>query len=158
MGNDKLENKVFVDADACPVKEEIARAALPFGIPVWMVSSYNHVLPDLPGVTNFTVDASSQSADLFIANRLRRGDVLVTGDYGLATIGLAKQAFVMSPRGLVFTDENIGRLLDERHYSAKRRRAGLRSRGPKPLSVHEKDTFLHVLTKVLRNLQENGYS
>jgi uncharacterized protein YaiI (UPF0178 family) len=150
-----LVTKVLVDADACPVKEEIARAALPFGIPVWMVSSYNHVLPELPGTTNYIVDASSQSADLFIANRLQRGDVLITGDYGLATIGLAKRAFVISPRGLVFTDDNIGRLLDERHRSAKMRRAGVRTKGPKPLTASEKDNFLRILTKVLSGLQEN---
>jgi uncharacterized protein len=153
--NESKANKVFVDADACPVKEEIARAALPFGITVWMVSSYNHVLPELPGVTNVTVDASSQSADLYIANRLRSGDVLVTGDYGLATIALAKRARVLSPRGMIFTDDNIGSLLEDRHYSAKRRRAGQRTKGPRPLTAQEKDNFLHNLTKFLHDMQEN---
>ncbi|WP_274363268.1 YaiI/YqxD family protein [Paenibacillus thermotolerans] len=150
--------KVLVDADACPVKEEIAYAAVPLGIPVWMVSSYNHVLPEFSGVTNITVDAVSQAADLYIANRLAHGDVLVTGDYGLATIGLAKRAFVLSPRGMVFTNDNIDRLLDERHAAAKRRRAGKRTKGPKPLTDQEKDIFLQVLTKVLRGLQENGHT
>jgi uncharacterized protein YaiI (UPF0178 family) len=147
--------KIIVDADACPVKEEISLAAVRFGIPAWMVSSYNHRLPELPGVTNFQVDASDQSADLFIANRLAPGDVLVTGDYGLATIGLAKRAIVLSPRGSMYTNENIDRLLEERHQSAKRRRAGGRTKGPKPFTSEDRDKFLHVLTKVLRGLQEN---
>jgi uncharacterized protein YaiI (UPF0178 family) len=127
-----------------------------FGIPVWMVSSYNHRLPELPGVTNYQVDASDQSADLFIANRLSAGDVLITGDYGLATIGLAKRTTVLSPRGSMYTNENIDRLLLERHESAKRRRAGGRTKGPKPFTDTDRDRFLHVLTKVLASLQENA--
>lgn len=148
--------KIVVDADACPVKEQISRAAVQFQVSAWMVSSYKHVLPDLPGVTNFQVDASDQSADLFIANRLAPGDVLVTGDYGLATIGLAKRAIVMSPRGSMYTNENIDRLLEERHQSAKRRRAGLRTKGPRPFTEADRDRFLQTLTKVLRALQEIG--
>jgi len=148
--------KIVVDADACPVKEQVSQAALLYRVPVWMVSSYNHRLPDLPGVQNFQVDASDQSADLFIANRLCAGDVLVTGDYGLATIGLAKRAIVLSPRGSMYTNDNIDRLLEERHQSAKRRRAGGRTKGPKPFTEQDRDRFLHVLTKVLSGLQENG--
>lgn len=147
--------KLLIDADACPVKVEISKAALPFGIPVWMVSSYAHELPELPGVTNVRVDNSSQAADLYIANRLASGDVLVTGDYGLATIGLAKRAYVLAPRGHPYTEENIDRMLEERHYSAKQRRAGGRTKGPKPFTLEDRDRFLHVLTKLLTRLQEN---
>lgn len=150
--------KIVVDADACPVKEEISRAAVRFGVPVWMVSSYNHQMPDLPGVTNIQVDASDQAADLYIANRLAPGDVLVTGDYGLAVIGLAKRSSVLSPRGMAFTNANIDRLLEERHLSAKRRRAGGRTKGPRPFTKEDKDRFLQVLTKVLTQLQENDLS
>lgn len=149
-------SKIIVDADACPVKEQISRLAVLYGVPAVMVSSYNHRLPELPGVTNVQVDASDQSADLYIANRLEPGDVLVTGDYGLATIGLAKRAQVMSPRGTMFTNDNIDRLLEERHQSAKRRRAGGRTKGPRPFTAEDRDRFLHVLTKVLRSMQENA--
>ncbi|HZG55872.1 YaiI/YqxD family protein [Paenibacillus sp.] len=148
--------KIVVDADACPVKEQISSTAVRFGVPVWMVSSYNHRLPELPGVTIFQVDASDQAADLFIANRLSPGDVLVTQDYGLATIGLAKRTTVLSPRGTMFTNDNIDRLLEERHQSAKRRRAGGRTKGPKPFTAEDRDRFLHVLTKVLSRMQENA--
>lgn len=147
---------MIVDADACPVKPEISQAGVHFGIPVWMVSSYNHRLPELPGVTNIQVDASDQSVDLFIANRLANRDVMVTGDYGLAAIGLAKGATVVSPRGTVFTNDNIGHFLDERHRSAKRRRAGGRTKGPKPFTENDRENFRHALTKVLGGLQENG--
>jgi len=148
--------KIVVDADACPVKAEIAETAGALNVPAVMVSSYNHRLPDYPGVTNVQVDASDQSADLYIANRIARGDVLITGDYGLATIGLAKGARVLSPRGMLYTDENIDRLLEERHYSAKRRRAGGRTKGPKPFTAEDRNRFQQVLTKVLRDLQENA--
>ena len=148
--------KIVVDADACPVKAEIAETAGARNVPVVMVSSYNHRLPDYPGVTNVQVDASDQSADLYIANRIAGGDVLITGDYGLATIGLAKGARVLSPRGMLYTDDNIDRLLEERHYSAKRRRAGGRTKGPKPFTAEDRNRFQQVLTKVLHDLQENA--
>ncbi|MCI3919709.1 YaiI/YqxD family protein [Paenibacillus sp. TRM 82003] len=149
-------SKIIVDADACPVKEQVSQLAVRFDVPAVMVSSYNHRLPELPGVTNVQVDASDQSADLYIANRMKPGDVLVTGDYGLATIGLAKRAFVLSPRGTMFTNDNIDRLLEERHQNSKRRRAGGRTRGPRPFTTEDRDRFLHVLTKVLQSMQENG--
>lgn len=146
--------KIVVDADACPVKEQISEAAVRFGVPVWMVSSYDHCLPELPGVTNVQVDAGNQSVDLYIANRLHAGDVLVTGDYGLAVIGLAKRCTVLSPRGTSFTNANIDRLLAERHASAKMRRAGGRTKGPKRFTAEDRDSFLQALTKVLSGMQE----
>ena len=121
-----------------------------------MVSSYDHRLPDLPGVTNVQVDAGNQSVDLYIANRLHPGDVLITGDYGLAVIGLAKRCVVLSPRGSSFTNDNIDRLLAERHASAKMRRAGGRAKGPKAFTAEDRDRFLQALTKVLSRMQENA--
>jgi len=148
--------KIVVDADACPVKEEVSRAAVRFGVPAWMVSSWDHRLPELPGVTNIQVDAGKDSVDLFIANRLSPGDVLVTGDYGLAALALARRSAVLTPRGRMLTNANIGQLLSERHESAKFRRAGGRAKGPKPFTAEDRDRFLQALTKLLAQMQENG--
>lgn len=146
---------IIVDADACPVKPEIAEAAKRCGARVTMVASFDHRLEPKEGVEIIQVDRSDQSVDLYIANRLRPGNILVTQDFGLATIGLAKQAIVLSNRGQQYSDRTIDFLLESRHESAKRRRGGKHSKGPKPFTEEDRHMFLQSLTKVLRGLQEN---
>ncbi|ANE47328.1 hypothetical protein SY83_14815 [Paenibacillus swuensis] len=147
--------RILVDADACPVKQEIVSAGASFGAEVWMIASYDHRLKEMAGVHNVQVDRSDQSVDLYIANQLRPGDVLVTQDFGLATIGLAKRAVVLSNRGQRYTDLTMDFLLETRHEQAKKRRGGMRSRGPKPMTDEDRKHFLQTLTKVLTNMQEN---
>lgn len=148
--------KIIVDADACPVKQEIAQTANTFHVPVWMIASYDHLLPELEGVRIIQVDRSDQSADMYIANQLRSGDILVTQDFGLATIGLAKDAIVLSNRGQRYTDRTIDFLLDRRAQQAKQRRSGARSKGPKRLTDSDRARFLQTLTENIIRLQENN--
>jgi uncharacterized protein YaiI (UPF0178 family) len=148
--------KILVDADACPVKPEIVAAGRQFGVRVVMVASFDHALQEMDGVTVIQVDRSDQSVDLYIANRLAANDILVTQDFGLATIGLSKRAVVLSNRGQIYTDEAIGFLLERRHEHAKQRRSGKRSKGPKPFTAEDRNKFLQTLTKVLLRLQENA--
>ena len=148
--------KIVVDADACPVKAEIISVAERFGVDVLIVASYDHRMPPSDGrVTVVQVDRSDQSVDLYIANRIGRGDVLVTQDFGLATIGLSKGAIALSNRGQEYRDETIGFLLERRHELAKQRRGGKYSKGPRPFTEEDKTFFLQSLTKVLIRLQEN---
>ncbi|MEI7026707.1 YaiI/YqxD family protein [Paenibacillus sp. y28] len=146
----------MVDADACPVKPEIVRIAREFGISVEMVASHDHRLQEEDGVRIVQVDSSDQSVDLFIANRLQRGDVLVTQDFGLATIGLARQAVALSVRGQIYSERTIDFLLQTRHESAKKRRSGQRTKGPKAFTDEDRRNFQQTLTKVLVGMQENG--
>ena len=147
--------RIVVDADACPVKQEITQVAKVFSVPVLMVASFDHRLQPAEGVEIVQVDRSDQSVDLYIANRIQAKDILVTQDFGLATIGLAKRGIVLSPRGQQYTDETIDFLLDRRHTQAKQRRSGKHSKGPKPFTDEDRQIFQHKLTKVLKNLQEN---
>lgn len=147
--------KIIVDADACPVKREIAETARQFHVPVLLVASYAHRLEAEAGVQIVQVDPSSQSVDLYIANRISPGDVLVTQDFGLATIGLAKRAHVLSNHGQLYTDSTIDFLLERRHQLAKDRRGGKRGKGPRAFTDEDRKKFLQNLTKVLRLLQEN---
>ncbi len=150
-----VQARIVVDADACPVKREIVEAARIAEAEVVMVASYDHRLEALDRVSIVQVDRSDQSVDLYIANHLRAGDILVTQDFGLATIGLAKRSIVLSNRGQRYTDQTIGFLLESRHESAKRRRNGKHSKGPKPFTDDDRRSFLQSLTKVLHDLQEN---
>lgn len=151
-----LESKIVVDADACPVKAEIIKAAGQYGVQVLMVASFDHRLSEGEGVTVVQVDRSNQSADLYIANHIRAGDVLVTQDFGLAAIGLGKRAIALSNRGQTYTDRTIDFLLEKRHESAKQRRNGKHSKGPKPFTQEDRNSFLQTLTKVLTHLQDYG--
>ncbi|MDG0812159.1 YaiI/YqxD family protein [Cohnella rhizosphaerae] len=150
--------RVVVDADACPVKPEIAACVRAAGTRALLVSSHAHVLHAEEGVDVVTVDASDQAADLYIANALKASDILVTGDYGLAALGLARGAAVLTPRGKTIDEENIDELLAQRHFSAKQRRGGMRTRGPKPFTDEDRDRFQQKLTKLLRRLQENSFA
>jgi len=148
-------NRVVVDGDACPVKSEIAHVVRSCGATAVMVSSHAHVLTPEEAVTVVTVDASDQAADLYIANMLTSRDVLVTGDYGLAAIGLSRGAAVLTPRGKEIRDDDIGGLLEQRHWSAKLRRGGKRTKGPPAFTGEDRARFLQKLTALLQNLQEN---
>jgi len=148
-------NRVVVDADACPVKSEIAHAVRSCGAAAVMVSSHAHVLTPEEAVTVVTVDASDQAADLYIANILTSRDVLVTGDYGLAAIGLSRGAAVLTPRGKEIRDDDIGGLLEQRHWSAKLRRGGKRTKGPSAFTKEDRTRFLQKLTALLQLRQEN---
>lgn len=147
--------RIVVDADACPVKDTIVEVAARFGAHVVMVASHNHRIEPAEGVTVVQVDASDQSTDLHIANRLRKRDVLVTQDFGLAAIGLAKGAVALSFRGQRYTAETIEYLLAHRHALSRQRRGGARIKGPRAMTDEDKLRFQHALTKVLTRLQEN---
>jgi uncharacterized protein len=150
--------RIIVDADACPVKDEIVQTAFKFHTSVLMVASFDHRLQQREGVEIVQVDRSDQSVDLYIANHIRSGDVLVTQDFGLAAIGLAKGAVTLSNRGQQFTNDNIDYLLARRHEQARLRRGGKHTKGPRPFSPEDREIFLQSLTKVLNELQENVQS
>lgn len=147
---------IVVDADACPVKREIVEVARKFAVPVLMVASHDHRLQEEEGVAIMQVDRSDQSVDLYIVNHIRRGDIVVTQDFGLATIVLSRGAIALSPRGQQYDDSNIDYLMERRHELAKRRRSGGRTKGPKAMSNDDRAYFLQNLTKVLQTRQENA--
>lgn len=147
--------RIIVDADACPVKREIIETSRPFPVEVMFIASHDHLLLGEDGVTVVQVDRADQSVDLYIANRLRQRDILITQDFGLATIGLAKQAVVLSFRGQAYTDRTIDFLMARRHELAKRRRAGGKTKGPKPFTDQDRKAFQQQLTKVLHDVAGN---
>lgn len=143
--------KIIVDGDACPVKTEIIETARKFQTSVCMVASFDHRLPDVPDVEMIQVDRSDQSADMYIANYVKRGDIVITQDFGLACIVMAKHAITISFRGEQYTEDNIDYLLERRAESAKRRRQGIRSKGPKPFTDEDRKRFQQKLTNILDN-------
>lgn len=144
--------KILVDADACPVKDIIVKTSKKYHTDVYMVTDASHILfyPE-ENVHVVTVDKGADSADLAIANRTEKGDICITGDYGLATLLLAKKATVIHPNGFFYTTENIDRMLFERHLSREMRRQKKgRSGHIKKRTKDDDEAFLLVFEKVLK--------
>jgi uncharacterized protein YaiI (UPF0178 family) len=155
LDNDQaaVRMKILVDADACPVIPEINDVAGEFAVPVTLVSNYCHDMEQYEGVTIVIVDKEADAVDLAVANLTVRGDIVVTQDYGLAALALGKGASAISPRGRIFGEHNIEGLLHKRHISRKQRKRGIRTRGPKPMTIEDRKTFarnLHSLIQAAR--------
>lgn len=142
-------SRILVDADACPVRLEVIRAGRLHSWPVILVAGPSQVLSDEPGVQVVRVDADPQAADLALANRAAPGDVLVTGDYGLAALALARGARVLDFRGRLVHQGNIDGLLATRHVAHKTRRAGGRTRGPRAMGAEDRSRFRQALEALL---------
>lgn len=111
---------IYVDADACPVKTIIEEIAKENKIPVTMVIDVNHILTsDYSEI--ITVSQGADSVDLYLINRVKKGDIVVSQDYGVAALALGKGAMAISNSGLIFTDDNIDKLLFERYLGKKQR-------------------------------------
>ncbi len=119
---------IYVDADACPVKDIIEAVAKKYKIPVTMIIDVNHILySDYSEI--ITVSQGADSVDLALINRVQKGDIVVSQDYGVAALALGKGAYAIGNSGLLYTKDNIDRLLFERFMHGKVRRAGKAGRG-----------------------------
>lgn len=140
--------KILVDADACPVKNIIEEVAGQFSLEVIMVSNINHLI-ESQYASVVVVDGASQSADIAIINLARPGDVVVTQDYGLASMVMAKGTRALTPGGKIYTDENIDRLLLSRFLNQKARRAGERIKGPRKRAGQDDRKFATSLQQII---------
>ena len=140
--------KILVDADACPVKEIIVRLAKQRNIPVTMLIDTSHQINDGYS-TIITVDKQADSVDFALMGMLTRDDVVVTQDYGLAAMALGKGAKVINQNGMIYTNDNIDKLLMERHISAKVRRGGGRTKGPAKRTKEDNERFEAAFAKLL---------
>lgn len=142
---------VFVDADACPVVDETIFVAKKFNLPVTLITDTAHIM-NREGATTITVEKGSDSADFRLVNMVKKGDVVISQDYGLAAMALAKGAHVLNQNGSRYTNENIDSLLMSRHIGQKIRRAGGRTKGPSKRTKEQDERFLLALEALLRQL------
>ncbi|GEN33222.1 MULTISPECIES: YaiI/YqxD family protein [Aneurinibacillus] len=148
--------EIWVDADACPVKDIILAEAKHKEIPVNYVASYNHRLSlSHPLARLITVDAAYQSADMYIINHAKAGDIVVTDDYGLACLVLGKRCLALGTRGKEYTKDNISFLLMNRHISQQMAKTGGKRKGPRPLFNEEIEHFRQNLRKLLLSQEGN---
>ncbi|ANP47439.1 YaiI/YqxD family protein [Candidatus Viadribacter manganicus] len=134
---------IFVDADACPVKEEIYRVARRTGCPVQVVAnSFMRVPPD---VKLTVVEAGPDIADDWIAERVQRGDIVVTNDIPLADRTLKAGAAALGATGKAFTESSIGAAMAQRELMEHLRSFGEGGGGPRPFSQADRSRFLSAL-------------
>jgi uncharacterized protein YaiI (UPF0178 family) len=142
--------RILVDADACPGKEIIESTAKSYKIDVVLYCDINHVLSSTYSVVKY-MDSGSQSVDIAVANETKPGDIVVTQDFGVAAMALGKKAYAINPKGFIYDNENIDRLLFERHISQKVRRSGGKTAGHKKRNSDDDERLKRNLTKIIEN-------
>lgn len=146
--------KIYVDADACPVKDIIITEGTKYGIPIILVTSISHYSnKNQPsGVETIYVDTGADAADYRIMKLAKKGDIIITQDYGLASLGLAKGCTVIHHKGFTYTNENIDQLLQTRYLSAMARKSGKRTKGPKPFTEEDRLQFKKLFLNLLKEI------
>lgn len=144
-------SRIFVDADACPVKAEVERVATRHKVSVFMVSNGGLRPSPNPLIENVIVPEGPDVADMWIADRAGSGDVVVTGDIPLAAKCVAAGARVLKPNGEALTETNVGQALAMRDLMSDLRAADpFRQGGGKSFSKADRSRFLDTLERVLR--------
>ena len=140
--------QLWIDADACPVVDIAIRTALKHNVLVTLVCDDAHWM-QREGAQTITVSRGADSADLVLVNLLHPGDAVVTQDYGLAALCLARGALPMDQNGRIYTNDNIDSLLGMRHVAARVRRGGGRMKGPPKRTKEQDQHFEEALHRLL---------
>jgi uncharacterized protein YaiI (UPF0178 family) len=141
--------EIFVDGDACPVKDEVYAVAARLGLAVVVVANQRiHVPADL-GVEMIVVPDGPDVADDWIAEEIRAGDVVITADIPLAARCLEVGAFALGTNGREFTQDSIGSALATREIKASIRESGVVTGGPPPLTSRDRSRFSNILDRVV---------
>lgn len=145
--------RILVDADACPVKDEIYRVAKRYELQVTLIANswMNH--PRGSFVELVVVDKESDSADDWIAAAASEGDIVITGDIPLASRCLENGARVLGQRGREFTESNIGDALATRHLLTQLRDQGTMMGGPRPFQKKDRSLFLQKLDELVNAIR-----
>jgi len=140
---------IFIDADACPVKDEVYRVAQRYGLQVHVVANAFIQVPAHPKIARVVVQAGPDVADDWIAQRATPGDVVITNDIPLAERVLQAGAAAVSPTGRPFTVDSIGTAIAQRAIMEQLRSTGAVAGGPKPFDRTDRSRFLQALDEII---------
>ena len=144
---------IYIDADGCPVIEETLQAGEDFGFPVTLVCDTSHVFP-YEHVVILMADKGRDSTDFLLLSLVKKGDIVVTQDYGLAALVLSKEGYPISCNGVPYTTENINRLLTMRHVCSVERKHGNYGNHAKKRTQQDNERFLDGLYALCESLQD----
>jgi uncharacterized protein len=145
--------RIYVDADACPVKDEIYKVAARHGLPVSVVANGYIRVPQDPMIERVAAGSAPDAADDWIAQRAGASDIVITADIPLASRCVKAGAQVIAPTGKPFTPDSIGMTLAVRNLMHDLRSAGEVTGGPAAFSPRDRSTFLAALDQAVRRLQ-----
>ena len=149
---------LYIDADACPVKDECYRVAERHGIGTFVVSNSFINIPRDPMIERVIVSDGFDAADNWIAERVSRGDIVITADVPLADRCVRAGADAIAPNGRAFTQSSIGNALATRNLMQELREAGQITGGSRPFSPKDRSTFLSALDLAIVRLKRAGFS
>jgi uncharacterized protein len=147
--------RIYVDADACPVKDEVYRVAGRYQLPVFVVTNSFMRIPQDPLIQRVAVPAGADAADNWIAERVDASAIVISADIPLANRCVKAGAAVIAPNGKTFTEDSIGIALAVRDLMTDLRSAGETTGGPRPFSPRDRSAFLSALDQAIRRIQRS---
>lgn len=150
-----MTTKIYIDADACPVKEEVYRVAERYKLSVILVANQNIKTPLSQWIEMKVVTGSFDAADDWIVQEAKANDVVITSDILLAQRCVLKGTRVLGPKGEEFTEDNIGSIVASRELMQNLRHMGEKS-GPSPMDKKARSQFLNKLDQILQALKRLG--
>jgi uncharacterized protein len=148
--------RIYVDADACPVKDEVYRVAGRHQLPVFVVTNSFMRVPQDPLIERVAVAAGPDAADDWIAERADASAIVITADVPLANRCVKAGAAVIAPNGKAFTADSIGMALAVRDLMTDLRSAGETTSCPRPFSPRDRSAFLSALDQAIRRMQRQA--
>jgi len=158
MPGDPKPIAIYVDADACPVKAEVYRVAERHRLKVYVVANSFIAVPRQPFIERVVVGGGFDAADDWIAERVSRGDIVVTADVPLASRCVKAGADAIAPNGRAFTEASVGMAPATRNLVQDLREAGAVTGGPKPFSARDRSAFLSALDLAVVRLKRAGFA
>ncbi|WP_142414237.1 YaiI/YqxD family protein [Hathewaya massiliensis] len=145
--------RILVDADACPGRDIIEKVARENSLDLMFYCSLDSIVTISYGEVIY-VDSGFQAVDMKIANAVTSFDIVVTQDYGVATIALSKKAYAIDPKGYIYNDKNIDSMLMQRHISHKIRRGGGKHSNPKKRTAEDDNRLFKNLYKLINDYKK----
>ncbi len=143
--------KVYIDADACPVVDIAVDLCKRYGVICILMCDTAHTICK-DGAETLVFDKGADSVDFALVNRVSPGDIVITQDYGLASMCLSKRAYILHQDGWAYTSDNISGLMEQRHAAKKFRAAGGRTKGPAKRTAAQNIAFSKAFEALLQNL------
>ena len=140
--------KILIDADGCPVVDISISISKAYSIPIIVMCDTSHII-NKTGVETIVLSKGLDSVDFALVNKVNKGDIIVTQDYGLAAMVLSKGGYPINQNGMVYTDENIDQLLFTRYISKKIRNSGQRTKGPRKRTKEDDIKFKNSLIDLI---------
>ena len=145
--------RIYIDADACPVKDEIYKVAARHALPISVVAGGFIRVPQDPTIERIAAGPGMDAADDWIAEHAGPASIVITSDVPLASRCVKLGASVIAPNGRAFTEESIGMALAVRNLMSDLRSGGESTSGPPPFTPRDRSTFLSALDQAVRRLQ-----